>query len=120
MSLRTLFCHDVTVVRPAETVDRYDNTVKDWANAARTTVRGRVTQRTRDENRSSGSTAGEERVETEWVVYLPPKTDVLPTDRVEWSDGHEDFVFEIKGRPHRAFDRRTEHHVELHADLVEG
>jgi hypothetical protein len=120
VTLRTLFCHDVTVVRAAADVDRYDNAVKDWADATRTVTRGRVAQRTRDENRSTGLTVGEERVITEWVVYLPAGTDILPTDRLEWSDGSEDFVFEIKGRPHRAFSRRTEHHVELTCDLVEG
>lgn len=115
MTLRTLFCHDVTVARAAAGTDDYGNAEKDWADATRTTMRGRVAQRTRDENREGG-----ERQVTEWVVYLPPGVDVTAQDRIEWFDGYADLVFEIKGRPHRAFDRRVEHHVELLCDLVEG
>lgn len=115
MSLRTLFCHDVTVVRAAVTVDVYGNTGKDWAAATRETLRGRVAQRTREEDYEGG-----ERVVTEWVVYLPAGADVSSRDRIEWSDGVDDLTFEVRGRPHRAFDRHREHHVELLCHQVEG
>lgn len=115
MTLRTLFCHDVTVVRAAVVEDAYGNDVKDWAAASRETLRGRVAQRTREEDYDGG-----ERVIAEWVVYLPPGADVTAQDRVEWSDGVDDLTFEVRGRPHRAFDRHREHHVELLCKQVEG
>lgn len=115
MSLRTLFCHDLAVVRAAVVEDVYGNEVKDWAAATEEPYRGRVAQRTRDESYEGG-----ERVITEWVVYLPARADVTAQDRVRWLDGYETLTFEIRGRPHRAFNRRQEHHVELLCEQVEG
>lgn len=113
MSLATLFCHDLVVVAPAMVEDDYSNEVKDWATGTRTSVRGRVVQRTREENR-----LGREAEMSEWVCYLPPGTTVDGQDRVEWDDGG--LTFEVKGRPNRAFGRRVEHHIECSLELIEG
>ena len=111
MSIYGLMCHDLTVVYPGSATDRYGNVGKSWASGTRLEVRGRITQRRREENRD-----GRETGVTEWVVYLPPGTPVSTLDRIEW----EGLAFEVNGVPHRAFGRHQEHHIELHVDRVEG
>lgn len=111
MTIRTLFCHDITIVRAASTTDRYGNVVKDWANATRTDVRGRMAQRHREEIRGHQETQI-----TDWICYLPPRTDVNGLDRLEWNG----VTYEVGGHPNHAYGRALEHHVEVPCDIVEG
>jgi head-tail adaptor len=111
-SILGLFCHEVRIVRPGTTEDRYGNDAKDWSSSPRRrTVRARVAQRSRSEVGD-----GREARVTGWVCYLPAGTQVTALDRIEW-DGQ---TFEIKGVPNRAFDRHQEHHLELDLERCDG
>lgn len=111
MTISTLFCHQVRIVRAGSTTDRYQNTAKDWTSVRRRTSPARVVQRSRVEVGD-----GREARVTGWVCYLPAGTQVTALDRIEW-DGN---TYEIKGEPNAAFDRHQEHHIELDLELAEG
>ena len=111
MTITTLFCHEVRILRASTTTDRYGNAAKVWTSPRRRTSKARVVQRSRSEDNDSR----EARV-TGWVCYLPAGTDVTALDRIQWGD----LTYEIKGVPNRAFDRHQEHHIELDLSLVEG
>lgn len=111
MSLAGLLCHEVTIVRPSTTTDRYGDAVKSATAGRRWTTAARVAQQSRIEDHD-----GREARVTDWLVYLPAGTDIVATDRLLWGV----FVFEVIGVPNRAPDRRTEHHVECDLRLVEG
>lgn len=110
MSLAGLLCHEVTLLRPTTSTDRYGDTVK-ATTGRRVTSPARVVQQSRVEDHD-----GREARATGWLIYLPAGTDIVATDRVIW-DGA---TFEVIGAPNRAPDRRTEHHVECDLRLVEG
>jgi head-tail adaptor len=111
VSLLTLMCHEVTILRAGSTTNRYEETAKDWTSPRRRTSRARIAQRSSVEDND-----GREARSTGWVCYLPPDTDILALDRIVW-DG---VTYEVKGAPHRAYDRRQLHHVEVELELVEG
>lgn len=111
MTITTLFCHEVRILRASTTTDRYGNDQKVWTSPRRRTSRARVAQRSRAEDND-----GREARVTDWVCYLPAGTDVSALDRIQWGDQ----TFEIKGVPNRAFDRHSEHHLELDLERVDG
>ena len=111
MTITTLFCHEVRILRGTASTDRYENTILNWTSPRRRTALARVAQRSRVEEND-----GREARVTGWVCYLPAGTDVTALDRIQW-DG---LTFEVKGVPNRAFDRHQEHHIELDLELVEG
>lgn len=110
MSLAGLLCHEVTIVRPTTTVDRYGDAVKGTTGRSWRTL-ARVVQINRTEDHD-----GREARVTSWLLYLPAGTDVVALDRVQW-DG---LTFEVDGVPNRAPDRRQEHHVECNLTITEG
>lgn len=95
--------HEVTVVRAAETTDRYGNIVDDWANATRTTHRGWIELRSSAENTDDRETA----VST-WLLVLPAGVDVVYTDRIEYGG----FTFEIVSLPDTKNTPAAPHHIE--------
>lgn len=121
MSLAGLLCHEVTILRPATTTDRYGDQVATLTGARRWTSPARVVQTDRAEN-STGRrvlTAQHETRQariTDWLCYLPAGTDVTALDRIVWNG----LTFEVRGVPNRAPDRRSEHHVECDLTRVDG
>lgn len=114
MSLRALMCHDLVVIQPGVHIDRYGNETKDWVEGTtRTPVRGRLAQRFRVEQLFN---RGREVQITDWLCYLPAFTVVSALDRIQW----EDLILEVAGRPHRAFARRFEHHIQCDCDTITG
>ena len=111
MSLQSLLVHDVTVVTPGSTTDRYGNTVADWATSTSTTVKGWITQSSGTENED-----GRDAQIGEWRLFLPAGTVVDGHARVEWGG----ITFEVVGPPERAWTPRGEHHVEVQLRVVEG
>ena len=110
MSLAGLLCHEVTIVRPTEVVDRYGDAVKQTTGSSWTSL-ARVVQMSRNESHD-----GREARMTNWLLYLPAGVDINALDRVQWNA----LTFEVIGVPNRAPDRRQEHHVECDLTLVEG
>lgn len=111
MSIHNLLIHEITVVVPAWTEDRYGNREKDWTNATRFTTAGRMAQRSRTEIRGHQETDV-----TDWICYLGPDAAVGPLDRLEWNGN----TYEIAGQPNYAYGRHSLHHVEVPCDRVEG
>lgn len=110
MSLAGLLCHEVTIVRPTVTEDRYGDLVKQPTGRSWRTL-ARVVQMSRTEDHD-----GREARVTDWLLYLSAGDDIDALDRVVWNG----MTFEVVGVPNRAPDRRTEHHVEANLNLVEG
>lgn len=111
MSFSGLLVHDIDIVTPAQTTDRYGDTVKDWAGATRTSTRGWISQRA-----SSEVLGRREAGVTEWVLFIDADTPLTQFDRVEW-DG---LTFDVDGPPHPAWTPRGEHHVEAGLRIVAG
>lgn len=104
----------VTVDRAATTVDRYGNTIADWASVTQTAVTAWIAQRSSDEIRRGGT--GEV---SEWVGFFPAGTDILAEDRVTFGSA----VFEVAGPPNlarRPWNSAPVHHIEVPLRLVEG
>jgi head-tail adaptor len=104
---------DLFVLR-AELVTGYGGSrVRDWPNASRTPSPASVQPSSSSESKSRG-----DRVETTLRVFLPPGTDVVATDRIEWHGT----VYDIHGEPMRWPSPFSggEHHVELQMRKVTG
>jgi hypothetical protein len=73
--------HVITVVRPGRKPGDYGTgTVPDWDNATRAEVTGCSVQPVV----GSDYTVDRDSTTTRWQAWVPPATDVAPTDRVEW------------------------------------
>lgn len=110
-SIYGLYCHEVRILRASAVEDRYGNSSKDWTSPRRRTSRARVVQQNTNEVGD-----GREERRSAWICYLPPDADVTALDRITWNG----LTFEVKGRPNRAYDRHSEHHVEVDLEVVEG
>lgn len=103
MPFTGLLVHDVVIVNPGVTEDRYHNEVKDWDSASRTDERAWVSQR------GSSEVLGDRETQiTPWVIFLEPDSAITSGARVEWS-GH---TFEVDGEPNHAWAPRGAHHIE--------
>lgn len=111
MSFAALLGQEVTIVRAAASVDRYNDVSADWSSATRTVVHGRLQQTDTVE-----VAVGRDTVIADWVLFLPAGTDVLPSDRVE-VDGA---TFEVVGLPNVAHTPRGPHHVEARLRSITG
>lgn len=111
MSLQSLLVHDVTVVTPGSTTDRYGNLVPDWAASTSTTVKGWISQSSGSEDEN-----GRDAQIGEWTLFLPAGVEIDGRARVAWSG----VTFEVVGPPRRAWTPRGEHHVEVQLRVVEG
>lgn len=109
------YAHTVMRVRAPETVDRYQNKKRDWANAVRTPMAGVNVQPAGSPPVSDEDTVDRQTTVTGWRLYTPRGMDVdlLETDRVEY----EGMTFEVDGKVGRWRIAGKVHHVEV--DLKE-
>ena len=112
--IERLIVHDVTIVRPAVKVGRGSDTVKDWATATRSTVKGWISQTGTNDN-TAGPGVREAAV-SQWVLFTLPTVDVRPGDRIEWGS----LTFEVDGTPHPAWTPQGHHHTECKLKAVDG
>ncbi len=105
------FPHPVTIIRAAASTDRYGDTTEDWAAALRTPGYAWVQRRSTSEENSNRSA-----VLSEWVAFMPPTSDVLPDDRLEWGAR----AFRVVGDTTPLDHPSGPHHLEVPLDLVEG
>lgn len=80
----------VVVVRAGTVLDPYGNVKRDWANAARSPVRGVV-----QGGSSVEVTDARDQTVTTYRCYLPNGTVVTAQDRLEWNG----LVLEVDGDP---------------------
>ncbi|MDH4158659.1 MAG: hypothetical protein OEV62_00195 [Actinomycetota bacterium] len=112
MSIDSLIVDPVTILRSSIAVDRYGNTIRDWASPTSTATVGWVSQRT-----SSEVTTSRDGEVSDWVGFFLACEDIAATDRVVWSG----ITFEVVGPPNPA--RRpgeSTHHFEVPLRVVEG
>lgn len=109
-----LLPQQVTIVRPAESIDSFGNTVYDYGAAAtRTTVAAWLQQDRRTEPRSDGR----EPLVQRWALVTNHQ-DVQGRDRVEWSETPA--VFEVEGPPEPTYTPAGFHHTEATLRVVSG
>lgn len=76
----------VTRVRAGLTPDRYGDSVRDWANATLADLPGcRVLPDTNDT--APSNVVDRDRVIDRWLLFAPPDTDLVASDRVRLDDG---------------------------------
>lgn len=111
MSLTTLLAHDVTILTPGTTANRYGDSTPNWATATSVASKAWVSQRSsvEDLDHREAQVSG-------WVVFLPEDTAITGRDRVVWGS----VTFEVDGPPNRAWTPRGEHHVEANLRVVDG
>ncbi|MET9425653.1 hypothetical protein ABZY06_33955 [Streptomyces sp. NPDC006540] len=111
-----LTADSAVILRAGYVVDKYGNpsTVRDWANATRTTVSGVSIQ----PDSSSEETGDRSAVVTGWRIQSRKgqDLDLLRTDRVEF-DG---MTLEVDGKVARYRMAGAVHHVEARLKEVEG
>lgn len=111
-----LLPHSVTRVRPADTTDGYNNTVRDYGVAAtRTAADVWLQQDDRSEPRAEGRDAD---VQT-WLL-IANDSDWVAFDRVEWSGPVGDILFEVDGPPEPVYTPAGLHHIEATLRVVTG
>lgn len=110
MSFAGLLDHDVDILTPTTTADRYGGTTKTgWTE---TTVKGWVSQR----GGSESTDLREAQVGT-WVLFLHPDATIDGIDRVRW----EGITFEVDGPPNPAYRPGSGlHHYEVPLRVVDG
>lgn len=102
----------VTIVHAELVSDSYNNRIRDWPNATRTTVRAVVQGAD-----SAEATDGKDQTDTVYSIYLPAGTAITAQDRLEW-DG---LVLEVDGEPTlRKGPTRALDHTEITGRLVSG
>jgi len=105
-----LMPHSLILVRPATATDAYGNTTYDYPGGTRTAFRGWIQQDKRDEVRSEGRAALEQR----WLLLT--NDSILGHDRVE----HGAIVYEVEGPPETAYTPASAHHTEATLRVVSG
>lgn len=103
--------HDVTILYPGTTTDRYGNETKDWTTATTVTSKGWVARQNQSENLQ-----GREAEVSDWLLYLPADVMVDGGDRVQWGT----YLFEVSGPPNTAWSPRGPHHIEAPLQVVTG
>lgn len=112
--MSALTADSVVIVRAEYVVDKYGNpsSVRDWANATRTTV-PHVSVQPYTQNEEVGDRTA---TITQWQLYTRTNVDLLATDRVEYMG----MTLEVDGEIGRwRFAGRT-HHVEVRLRRVAG
>lgn len=94
--------------------DRYGNQVRDWSQASRTTVYGRMET---EERRAEEDDSDRTQLEARGVCFLQPDTDILGTDRLEDSAGVR---YEVIGQISTQSTPRGPHHLEARVTSLEG
>ncbi|EPD63175.1 hypothetical protein [Streptomyces sp. HGB0020] len=105
-----LGAHTVTVLRPPGN-DAFGDPV--GGDPAETEVTGAFMQPVQTSER----TDDRDTVEASWTCFLPPDTDLRPTDQIRFRG----LVYEVDGEP-QPFDTRTgvTHHIEVRLRRVTG
>ena len=112
MSIEALMTHDVIIVRPGTTTDRYNDSVPDWTNTTRRRAKAWVSQRTASEINDNRDAE----VST-WQGFFPATVDLRSGDRVVWGP----ITFEVDGPPNPAHRPGSGvHHYEAPLKVVEG
>lgn len=101
----------ITVVKPAETQDRYGTTILDWDNATRQTVLGDIQPRTSSEDEQGRSL----QVSTA-VLYLRPNAPLTGRDRVEAAG----VTYQVLGPPQVVARLGEPNHMVVNVRAVEG
>ncbi len=114
---RGLFDQAVTVVRAADTTDRYGNTVPDWDAAVEFEIGPLAVQ---PSTQSETNDALRDATVTGWRVFSAPGTDpdVRATDRLKWQGGTYEVTGEIGRWTHPP--TGATHHVEFLIQKVTG
>lgn len=73
--------HTVVIRRATTTEDAYGNPVRNWGSATSTSVPGCSVQPVL----GAENLAQRDTVVSRWELYAPDGTDLLATDRVDWS-----------------------------------
>lgn len=112
-----LLVHQLDLLQPTATTDRYNDTVYTWPEVATDSVDGWLSQRSASEvidNRNAEI--------GEWVAFIRPGPEVDTTWRVRWHDDSldRDRTFEVVGPPTPAHTPRGPHHLELPLREVRG
>ncbi len=105
MAIDTFFVNPVTLIFPAETVDRYGNLEWDWSGATEVDLFGWVADMSSFEAMGDRDT-----VTTSKMIFLPPDTNVPTHIRARLDD---DIVYEIDGRPKLGHTPTGPHHLEV-------
>lgn len=69
----------VTILRATTSSNRYGTTEESWSSPTSIATRGHLQPASTDEAQSTDRDA----VASSWLLFLPPGTDVRPTDRVQ-------------------------------------
>lgn len=114
MSLGALLNQTLIIERAAVTTDRYGNAVRDWSQASRTAVSGRLET---EERRAEEDVADRDQLTARGVAFLAPDADILGTDRILDSLGVR---YEVIGQPAIQTTPRGPHHIEVRVTSMEG
>jgi hypothetical protein len=102
----------VTKIRPAQTTDRYGNTVYDYVAAAtRTPMKAWIDQ----SGASEDTPDGRDVIDGSWKL-ITNDTDVDAADRIEWAGA----VYELDGPAWPVYTPAGLHHLEARLQRVEG
>jgi head-tail adaptor len=105
--------HDLFVLNPTTTEDRYHNDVDTWTTPATFVEKGWLTQQS-----SAEVVDGRDATNEEWKGYFESCTELTARSRVRWCDR----TFEVVGTPKPCTSpiRNGVHHVEARLRIVEG
>lgn len=110
--------HDQTVIRVRADLapDRYGDPIRDWANATLTDLPGcRLLPEPTDTGPSN--VVDRDRVVDRWLLFAPPDTDLVFSDRVRLDDGD----YEVNGDVvHWPSPTGRLAHIEAHLVRVKG
>lgn len=81
----------ITIRRAPLVTDAHNNSVDDWPNAVNHDQGGCYVE----EGDTSENLVNRDELETAWIVFAPPSTDVLFTDHVVW----QGVEYQVKGQP---------------------
>lgn len=111
MGYEQLLIQDVTIIRPGDRTDAYNNSLPDWNDTTTSSTKGWLHRTASDEvfgNRDAQV--------SDWVLFLPVATDIRATDRVTV----EGSTFEVHGPPNVLHTKRGAHHIEAALRAVTG
>jgi hypothetical protein len=111
MPINTFLVHDVTIVYPGYSTDRYGNLAKNWSTATSVETLGWFNQRNtvEDDNQREGT-------ETDAILFLEPDETISEFDRVIFREQ----TYEVFGKPKLAGTPRGTHHLEIDLKLYQG
>ena len=115
-----LLIHEVTIHHPVddpldEDTELYGD-VK-WTYVAGETVPARIQHGAKGGNEDTSEVIiGKDQVLSDYMVFLPPGTNIAATDMLEF----EGVMYRVNGKPSRFWDAIGEHHIQANLMKVEG